>query len=161
MVGYEKHSCGSCTLCCKLMAVYHDEGLTRLQKPANTWCEHCDIGKGCRIYENRPKPCVVFECLWLQHSEMPDELKPDRSHVVMFELPDEVKRADALAFRDDKSGIEVPVADVVIMEDPSYFTLGESFKKNSRLRNVVETLRSKDLRVVVVNKFQGKLYEIC
>lgn len=77
--------CGSCTLCCKIMAV--DE----LQKPRNQWCGHCDKGRGCKIYDERPQSCRDFECVWLlsqKHdpappSPLPPELRPDRSKVVL------------------------------------------------------------------------------
>jgi hypothetical protein len=36
-------------MCCKVL------GITELQKPVGKWCPHCDIGKGCKIYESRPK----------------------------------------------------------------------------------------------------------
>lgn len=58
-----------------------------LEKPANTWCTHCDKGVGCRIYEARPQSCREYECLWLRSQAfdhpMPPALRPDRSHVVM------------------------------------------------------------------------------
>lgn len=74
--------CGSCTACCRVYAI------PELKKPAGKWCQHCDIGKGCKIYEARPKLCVDFKCLWLQSQErnpqerLPDELRPDRCKVV-------------------------------------------------------------------------------
>jgi|SRR6185369_4431181 len=76
--------CGSCTLCCKLMRI--DE----LDKPAGSWCEHCNPRQGCGIYEQRPQGCRDFECVWLQsqlrrHGEaaLPAEARPDRSRVVL------------------------------------------------------------------------------
>jgi hypothetical protein len=66
--------CGECNLCCKL------EKVMWLNKPSNTWCEHCDIGVGCKIYENRPPDCSAFQCLWLRSPDMPDELRPDKVH---------------------------------------------------------------------------------
>lgn len=76
-------TCGSCTMCCKLL------GVIELEKPTNVWCEHCDKGVGCKIYATRPQTCRDFECLWLQIPEMPDELKPDRSKVVLTPTSDE------------------------------------------------------------------------
>src|SRR5262249_40538218 len=52
------------------------------------WCQHCDVGKGCRIYDQRPKLCADFACLWLQSHQRPgekgmaDDLRPDRCKVV-------------------------------------------------------------------------------
>lgn len=77
-------TCGTCTMCCKTL------GVDELDKPANTWCSRCSIGKGCTAYDDRPASCRDFECVWLQsqhrrHGEaaMPPELRPDRSHVVI------------------------------------------------------------------------------
>jgi hypothetical protein len=70
------NQCGSCTLCCKLL------GVPELKKPPGKWCAHCTIGKGCKIYPERPQPCVDFECGWLI-SNLPLEYRPDHSHMVM------------------------------------------------------------------------------
>ena len=75
--------CGDCTMCCKLM------GVPEIRKPAGTWCQHCNIGKGCKIYDERPENCRIFECGWLQSQSreprevMPPELRPDRCKVVI------------------------------------------------------------------------------
>ena len=47
-------------------------------------CRHC-TQQGCAIYENRPEePCVRFKCGWLQgEGVFPDELRPDRSGVIV------------------------------------------------------------------------------
>src|SRR4051812_10862458 len=78
--------CGSCTACCRVFAIPQLEK----PKPAGVWCEHCAIGDGCRIYENRPSLCVDFACLWLQsqsredpRERLADELRPDRCKVVI------------------------------------------------------------------------------
>ena len=69
-------SCGSCTLCCKVMSVIE------LKKPMNKWCEFCDIGAGCKIYPNRPAECRTFDCLWLNDERFPDEFRPQKSKIV-------------------------------------------------------------------------------
>ena len=75
--------CGTCTACCKVFEI------PVLDKRAGDWCEHCDIGKGCKIYDNRPAMCREFECLWLlsqrrsASERMPLELRPDKSKVVI------------------------------------------------------------------------------
>lgn len=75
--------CGTCTACCKAYAI------PELKKPAGPWCEHCEVGKGCRIYDLRPKRCVDYECLWLESQGRADplermslELRPDKSRVI-------------------------------------------------------------------------------
>lgn len=76
--------CQECTACC------HVYTIPELDKKAGTWCQHCAVGKGCKIYEARPKVCQTFECLWLlsqkygePEARMPPEMRPDRSHVVI------------------------------------------------------------------------------
>ena len=63
--------CGSCTLCCKVLAI------TELQKPRGTWCPDCSPGKGCNIYETRPAECRSFMCGWLTDPMLGPEWKPD------------------------------------------------------------------------------------
>lgn len=70
--------CGGCTQCCKTM------GIVELKKPINTWCEHCAIGGGCKIYENRPETCRGFVCAWLTDMNMPEDQRPDKTKVVLW-----------------------------------------------------------------------------
>jgi hypothetical protein len=73
-------SCEDCTQCCKLMAVHE------LAKPAGVWCQHCDIGAGCRIYAARPEDCRTFYCGWRLDPLMHDAWRPaDSRMVVKFE----------------------------------------------------------------------------
>jgi hypothetical protein len=75
------HGCDGCTACCKVMEI------RELNKPGNTWCQHCKIGVGCGIYDTRPESCRVYECVWLQSQRggkpLALELRPDRSRVVI------------------------------------------------------------------------------
>jgi len=70
-------TCGDCTLCCKLMAI------SALGKPAGTWCPHCAVGHGCRIYPDRPPECRTFACGWLVDPKLGEEWRPSRSHIVL------------------------------------------------------------------------------
>src|SRR3569833_40179 len=70
-------ACGSCTLCCKVMAI--DE----LAKPAGTWCPNCSVGSGCRVYGAHPPSCRAFTCQWLVQPGLPDSYRPDRVKVVL------------------------------------------------------------------------------
>ena len=56
-----------------------------MNKPMHRWCSQCDIGNGCRIYNDRPQDCRNFACLWLVNERMPDELRPDRCKVIFYE----------------------------------------------------------------------------
>ena len=77
------NKCGSCTACCRIFDI------PELSKPAGKWCEHCEIGRGCQIYDSRPSVCKQFECFWLLSQEREDprerleaELRPDKCKVV-------------------------------------------------------------------------------
>jgi len=71
----KERPCGDCTMCCKLIGVGPP-----LDKPMNRWCEHCDIGKGCKIYSDRPEECKTFYCGWKYGI---GETRPDKSKVVI------------------------------------------------------------------------------
>lgn len=67
-----ERTCGTCTLCCKLMEI------TDLNKPGGTLCQHCAVGKGCKIYEARPGQCREWRCGWLRNPHMWDDtLRPN------------------------------------------------------------------------------------
>jgi hypothetical protein len=73
-------SCGSCSLCCKLLRIEDPE----LSKPPNQWCPHCRPGRGgCSIYDGRPSLCRGFACLWLINSEVQEEWFPLKSKMVI------------------------------------------------------------------------------
>lgn len=86
------NDCGSCTQCCKEMGITADDGTT-ISEPGS-WCTHCEIGVGCQIYEQRPKSCRTFDCVWLisqrTKKPLPLELRPDKSRVVLAGTPTEL-----------------------------------------------------------------------
>jgi hypothetical protein len=69
-------ACGTCTLCCKVIAV------TDFDKPPGTWCAHCVRGNGCGIYETRPADCRIFFCHWMTEKSLGPEWKPEKSKLV-------------------------------------------------------------------------------
>lgn len=79
--------CGSCTLCCRVMAVNADDG-TELT-PLDTWCQHCQVGRGCQVYAQRPRGCRTFTCGWLGGLFGQDD-RPDRSKIIATLTPMEV-----------------------------------------------------------------------
>jgi len=73
-----KRECGTCSLCCKLFYI------RTLNKPLDTWCQHCKPGKGgCSIYASRPAECADFECGWLADKKLGDEWFPARCKMVL------------------------------------------------------------------------------
>ena len=65
-------ACGSCTLCCKVIAVKD------FDKKPGVWCAHCVRGTGCGIYETRPTDCRTFFCEWMLEKNLGPEWKPER-----------------------------------------------------------------------------------
>ena len=74
-------SCAGCTMCCKLMAV------VELSKPDGRWCSHCEIGKGCKIYVERPASCRDFYCVYLENPTLQEHWKPSHSRMVVTRQP--------------------------------------------------------------------------
>ena len=70
-------TCDGCTMCCKIF------GIPELDKPRHEWCGHCEIGKGCKIYEARPQSCRDFVCGWLVDASVPEHWKPSKSRMVL------------------------------------------------------------------------------
>ena len=71
-----ERGCGGCTLCCRFFAV------PEIRKPEGTWCRHC-TATGCGIHPTRPQSCRNFECFWLMDAGFPEEMRPDRSGLVV------------------------------------------------------------------------------
>lgn len=74
-----RRSCGSCSACCKIMAVPDFEG-----KPnQHEWCRHARPGKGCAIYAERPEACQDFSCMWLLDVRFEDYWFPAKAKIVI------------------------------------------------------------------------------
>lgn len=87
LIAASRRQCGSCTLCCKLLAVKD------IEKPANVACAHCDPAQRCRIYELRPKSCRLFNCYFLTNPRLREEWRPSKSHIVIVMSPDGLRIA--------------------------------------------------------------------
>ena len=74
--------CGQCTLCCKVLPI------KELGKPHDQWCQHCDVGRGCRIYDQRPSVCRGFYCDYRTQALVGEHWFPARSKMVLFSEPD-------------------------------------------------------------------------
>ena len=68
--------CGSCAVCCTLLAIDTPE----IQKPSLLTCRHC-TGAGCGIYETRFPICRDYHCGWRQLPNLDESWRPDRSGV--------------------------------------------------------------------------------
>lgn len=79
-------TCGSCTMCCKVLEI------EEISKPRGQWCPECKPGTGCTVYDQRPVPCRTFECLWLQMQAKggwQPRMRPDKVHVMFTVHPDQ------------------------------------------------------------------------
>ena len=85
-------SCGSCTLCCKLVPV------SSLNKRAGERCKHQSAASGCKIYARRPLDCAAWSCQWLANPAAAALLGADTKSLVgraldeVIELVDETDR---------------------------------------------------------------------
>lgn len=80
-------SCEGCTKCCSgaLSATIQIESRSAIHemKPG-TPCVFVQIGKGCGVYDERPEvPCKTFRCQYLVDEEVPEEMKPSRSNIIL------------------------------------------------------------------------------
>ncbi len=71
-------------MCCKVMGVPDLVPVKRV----GAWCQHCQIGKGCGVYKDRPQSCRDFACIWLQGHALPERMRPDRTGVVIWTTDD-------------------------------------------------------------------------
>jgi hypothetical protein len=83
--------CGSCSSCCTILEV------AAVNKPVNQFCQHCDLGKGCKIYDDRPLMCRSFSCAWLQ-GHLDDDWYPETAGMVVHFSQDAVNIAVDPAF---------------------------------------------------------------
>lgn len=74
-------SCDNCTKCCEGYLAGQAKGIPFYKgKP----CYFVEIGKGCNIYNDRPKdPCVTYNCQWLLNKDLPDWIKPNKSGILI------------------------------------------------------------------------------
>jgi hypothetical protein len=73
-------TCGGCTVCCRELTV----DIPELRKPSGIPCDHCDEGRGCRVYATRPALCRDWHCGWRGLSDLDDAWRPDRCGVLIL-----------------------------------------------------------------------------
>jgi hypothetical protein len=79
-------TCGSCTACCQELTIETDT----LRKVQGVRCEHCTLGGGCGIYDQRPDVCREFYCQWRRYAWLDDTWRPDRSQMLLRATDDDV-----------------------------------------------------------------------
>jgi hypothetical protein len=58
-------------------------GVAEIAKKQGQWCPHCVVGSGCRIYDERPQQCRIFNCAYLTQTVVSDEWWPAKSKIVL------------------------------------------------------------------------------
>lgn len=73
--------CGTCTKCCEGYLSGNIKGKSFYSgKP----CHFVALGKGCSIYEERPKePCISYKCSWLVDENIPEWFKPNEINAIV------------------------------------------------------------------------------
>ena len=64
--------CGECHVCCDVLHINEGD----FKKPANNICHNYN-GLNCNIYDQRPKTCKDWYCLWRQVGWMNETTRPD------------------------------------------------------------------------------------
>jgi hypothetical protein len=64
-------------MCCKLLLI------RELEKAEGIWCKHCNVGVGCRIYDQRPGECSRFHCGFLQIGTLSEDWRPSKCKIVL------------------------------------------------------------------------------
>jgi hypothetical protein len=61
--------------------------IDEIDKPGGKWCEHCEIGVGCKVYADRPSQCANFYCGFLTVANLAEEWRPSKCKIVLVEEP--------------------------------------------------------------------------
>ncbi len=77
----EPRECGECRACCVVLGFEAHPDEAPFRKPHGTPCPHL-IQIGCGIYSERPPVCRRFQCGWIQATNLPEALRPDRCGVL-------------------------------------------------------------------------------
>ena len=75
--GLDDKACGACTACC------HTQPIEDLEKPAHSACGHMRTGKGCAQWGLHPPACQTFKCLWIRHTRLEANWRPDLAGFVL------------------------------------------------------------------------------
>ena len=139
-----KRECGTCDLCCRLVAVDGESTLIdvgAIVKPAGKPCNYLDRDGecgNCSIYEDRPRPCAQYHCMWLD-GYFSEYERPDKTGVVCEDSRIEPRQGSGIkpfriihACADERRGVKLLEAldgflgemidddTVVVMEEVSH-----------------------------------------
>lgn len=123
--------CGECVACCTVMEI------PTLSKPAGVNCPHC--AKGCGIYEDRPKECGTYYCLWAEPKaealNMPEWARPDRIGVIFNSVGPDLNAGKMIAFELWDNAADGYWADKLIKRLRKDFVIG--IQRDKSIRRIV------------------------
>jgi hypothetical protein len=134
----QKRECGDCSLCCKLPEInYFKE-----KKESFKWCDNCNVGVGCKIYNERPKGCRDFYCLY--HGGLTN-LKPNKVGFFIYIEREESVKEKILTIYSELNRLEnIPK---LIMKDPDgYKLVDEGYAFHIRYSNNEDEIAIFDLK---------------
>ena len=102
--------CDGCTLCCTLLPV------KEIGKRAGVHCTY-QITGGCAVHHvpgRMPRSCYFWNCRWLVDDDTADQIRPDKSHLVIDVLEDFV------AMTNEETGEQYPQTVVQVWCDPAH-----------------------------------------
>ncbi len=75
----ENRDCGECTACCVELTI-EDPDLVKLP---GVKCKNLHKNGGCKIYNERPKTCRDWYCMWRFMPQLSNEWRPDLKGVMI------------------------------------------------------------------------------
>lgn len=120
-----RRSCGDCTACCTTVPV------AEIGKPEHEPCQFLGKCGGCSVYESRPVSCEMWSCYWALDEDVPEELRPDRSHLIIDPFQDTVGVTNA--------GTAVTLSVLQVWSDPRH----RNAHRAPRFRELLEEVAEK------------------
>ncbi|MCC3861565.1 YkgJ family cysteine cluster protein [Pseudemcibacter aquimaris] len=75
----EGRECGKCEACCVELTIQDPE----LLKLPGVKCQHLSKKHGCTVYENRPKTCRDYYCMWRFMPNLDENWRPDLKGIMI------------------------------------------------------------------------------
>ena len=136
----KKRECGDCNLCCKLPGMK----FMKPPKPSYQWCNHCDIGVGCKIYKTRPQNCKDFICLYLGGLT---NLKPNRCGFFIYQERKDSTEKKILTIMSEEHILD-KVVDAILNDPDGWKIVDEGWTFHIRYNNNENDVAIFDFKVL-------------
>tara|TARA_B100000287_G_scaffold376507_1_gene377705 strand:+ start:488 stop:862 length:375 start_codon:yes stop_codon:yes gene_type:complete len=113
--------CGDCSECCRIFPIHGDNiGVS----PTGVFCKHC-TQPGCSLFDTEqfPQGCREFFCGWIQNENIPDNLKPNISGVVLQVLNNNLNTSRYWIDEKNFSNTDVAVENLKKYTQKTYTTI--------------------------------------